>query len=72
MITSISSTTNGPSWITIGDFNEIRAPDEGVGQGVCSHGGPGEFIAATEASYLMEFPFHREVNSLGTTTLQDQ
>lgn len=31
-------------WIVLGDFNEIRSPEERVESGIYSHRGPAEFI----------------------------
>lgn len=53
----LDSSNSRVPWIVLGDFNEIRAPEERIDTGTYNHGGPAEFIqATTRLAHLLEMP----------------
>lgn len=54
-LVELSSTVNGCCWMVFGAFIDVRAFEDRQFQGVYSHGGPSEYIQATDQTQVMEF-----------------
>lgn len=55
-LVDLANSSNDIKWRALGDFKEVRSPENRMGKISYSHGGPSEFILAKDKAHLMELP----------------